>query len=313
MRSAILFAAVFSSLALCAGDDAADLTFRFNSASLVRYSWTMTNANVTEGRDQGRPFKFTNDTTFATTMELKGLLLKRDGIPLAVKYYDASYTEKKAIDQSSIEVQASAKKMKVTENGKVIVDSENDIGLDKVNDMRERFKSIEATEVRMVLDNTGKPIDAQGDVAIVNALKGNGAQGLFPILAGKTVKVGESWEESFEMPQLGEFKLAQPAVIKSKMTFVRWEEKNGEKLARIEVATAWANDELKGENGAGLLVEITKKEGGGAGWCHFDPKTGLFVDGELAMVMKYHLQGERGGEAVGLDITGNTRYVFSRK
>jgi hypothetical protein len=178
--------------------------------------------------------------------------------------------------------------------------------------MRERFRTIEATEVRLVLDNAGKPIDAQGDQNIVNAMKGSGAQGLFPILAGKTVKVGESWEDSFEMPQLGEFRLAQPAVIKSKMTFVKWEEKDGIKLARIETASTWANAELKGENGAGLLVEITKKEGSGAGWCLFDPIVGQFVDGELGMVMKYHIQGERGGEAVGLDVSGKTRYVFTR-
>lgn len=305
----ILFCLVASNRAA----DDANLTFRLGPTEQVTYSWTMQTLNETEGREKGRLFKLSTDSSFSMSMQLKGLVLKRDGVPVAVKLQDVSYTDKKAVDQSKVELYASSRKFKVIEDGKVSVDSENDIGLDKVNDYRERFRQIEAGEVRLVLDAAGKPIDASGDAGIVNALKGGGAQGIFPILAGKAVKVGESWEDSFEISMLGDFKLSTPALIKSKMTFSKWEEKDGVKLARIDVVNNWENGELRGENGQGLLVEITKTDGTGTGWCLFDPAKGQFVEGDLTMVMKYHLQGERAGQAVGLDVNGRTRYTFKRQ
>lgn len=311
MRLCVALALIVCAFAVRSGDDA-NLTFRFPPTDQVTYSWTMQTLNETEGREKGRAFKLSTDSGFTMNMQLKGLLLKRDGVPVAVKLQDVSYTDKKSVDQSKVELYASSRKFKIIEDGKVSVDSENDIGLDKVNDYRERFRAIEAGEVRLILDAAGKPIDATGDAAIVAALKGGGAQGIFPILAGKTVKIGESWEDSFEISMLGDFKLATPAQIKSKMTFAKWEEKDGVKLARIEVTNNWENGELRGENTQGLLVEIAKTDGTGTGWCLFDPAKGQFVEGDMTMVMKYHIQGERAGQAVGLDVNGRTRYMFSR-
>jgi hypothetical protein len=152
----------------------------------------------------------------------------------------------------------------------------------------------------------------QGESALVETIK-NQAQAIFPILAGKEVKVGESWQDELKMPNLGDFKLAKPAVVRSKMTFAKWEVKDGRRLAQIELASAWEKQDLKGENTEGLLVEITKVNGCSTGTCLFDPATGQFVEGAIDVVIQYRIDGERDGQATGLDVSGKTAFKFTRK
>jgi len=123
--------------------------------------------------------------------------------------------------------------------------------------------------------------------------------------------VGESWESSFSMAKLGEFRLAKPAVVRPKMTFSKWVVKDGKDLAQIELQSVLETRELKGENDSRTLVEFTQFDRRGAGTCLLDPATGRFVEGAFEIASKYHLDGEREGQTMGLDVAGKTRYTFT--
>jgi hypothetical protein len=318
LAAILLLAAVVGPVGAMAGEAAgaaANLSFRLTPEQLLEYRWTIETHNVSEGREKGRAFKLTDDSIFEMTMALKGLLLKREGTPVGVHLRDTSYKNSKSIDQSRIDMEVTSRSMKVIQDGKTVVDSDNDIGLDRVNDLRERYKTLESNEVRLVLDPTGKPLDATGDANIVAALKSGGAQGLFPPLAGKAVEVGGTWKSTLEIPQLGEFRLAKPVEIVSQMTFTGWEEKAGVKLARILIESSWENATVHGESNKGMLAEITRtgeaKSGGGS--CLFDPASGHFVEGGVTMNIQYHIEGEQNKEAVGLDVTTRSSYTFKKK
>jgi hypothetical protein len=305
--------ALLSGVLAAADDDPADLRLRLPFSEVARYAWTISSVTESKGREMGKPFTLTSDSTFAMTLVLKGLPRKGDTIPVSVRLQEVSIRDKKAISaESSVELFASKSRVKCTENGKVVVDSDNDIGLDRMADFQQPIKQMETAEIRSVLDAAGRQSDIQGDAELVDTVKSS-SHSIFPILAGKPVKPGESWEDSFEIPQLEKFKLARPAVVRSKMTFVKWQEKDGQRLAYIEVVSAWEKQDLRGENAAGMLVEITKVDGRTAGTCLFDPATGRFVEGSIEVTQKYRIDGERDGQAAGLDVSGKTTFAFALK
>jgi hypothetical protein len=124
------------------------------------------------------------------------------------------------------------------------------------------------------------------------------------------MRVGESWEDNQSLPSIGVFKLASPAIVRSKATFIGFEEKGGRHLARIEVVTKWDPTPLKGENEDKLLVEITRVQGSGTGVCWFDPESGELAEGSIESTSVYRLDGTKDGQSMGLDVSAKTGYGF---
>ena len=296
-----------------AEDDSAELKLKIGPSELLRYNWVINSVTDSTGKDQGRAFKLTSDSGSNMTLLLRGQPGRRDkdSMTVSIRVKDQVYTDKRSVDASISEMYVSKTRVKCTDNGKVVIDSDNDIGLDRLGNYQEHFKNQENAEMRVELDAAGRQSDVQGDPTIVDSIKASGAQGIFPILPAKSVKVGESWEDSFSMPKIGEFKLARAAVVKSKMTFVKWETKDGRKLAHIDVASSWDNQDLRGENATGMLVEITRVDGRGSGNCLFDPATGHFVEGNLSFAIFYRIDGEHKGQSTGLEVSGKTRLMYS--
>ncbi|HYF51506.1 MAG TPA: hypothetical protein VEJ63_18980 [Planctomycetota bacterium] len=306
-----------------AEDDAANLRMKLNNGESVRYDWSIQSTSQSKGRELGKAFTLSNDKKVGMTVSLRGLArAKNDTIPIAMRINDWTLHEKNSITgtspdgkpdpESTTEVILDKKRVKAIENGTVRIDSDNDVGLDKVEALREYVKGIENTELRVTLDPAGRQSEMSGDSPLVEQLKTT-TQGIFPILAGKEMKPGESWEDTLKIPKLGVFRLAKPAVVRSKMTFVKWVEKDGRKLASIDMVSAWEKADLRGENDNGLLVEISKVEGLSAGTCLFDPNDGQFTEGTINVTMNYRIDGEKDGQATGLDVTGKTLFTFTRK
>jgi len=300
-------------LSLFAGEsDKADLRLKFGPQDKLNYVWSINSISDSHGKEKGRAFTLSADSTFGMTLAITVLPgRKGDLVPVSVRMRDQTYADKRSIEDSKTDLYIAKGKMKYSENGKVVIDSDNDIGLDRFAEYQEQFKNSENAEMRVTLDPAGRQSDVQGDPAIVESIRNSGAQGIFPILAGKEVAPGESWEDQYEMPKLGDFKLARPALVKSRTTFSKWEMRDGKRFALLDIGWKWDSQELKGENSEGLLVEITRIDGKGAGTCLFDPETGRYVEGTLMFAMKYRIDGEKDGQSSGLDVSGKTRFSFT--
>jgi len=321
----ILLAALFA-VPFCAAEeasDAASLRMKLSNGDSARYDWSIQSTTVSKGREIGKAFALTNTKLVTMLVTLRGLPRpKNENIPVALRIADWSINEKNSIvgtgddgkeeKASSTEVLLEKKRVKAVQNGEVKIDSDNDIGLDQVESLRDYVKSIESTELRLTLDPAGRQSDLSGDSPMIEQLKTT-TQGIFPILAGKDVKLGESWDDTLTMQKLGAFRLARPATVKSRMTFVKWTDKNGRKLASIDMVSAWDKADLRGENDNGLLVEITKVNGLSAGTCLFDPQEGQFVEGTINVTVAYRIDGEKDGQATGLEVSGKTLFTFTRK
>lgn|GEM_PF-2041004 len=326
-RLLIAAALLLPCLGIAGEGEAADLRMRIASTDLLRYAWTIHSASDSTGRERGRAFKLTSDSTCGMNLTLRGMPKVKDGMTVAMKISDLNYADKRRIgadkepaagadpkkDSSSTDLFLSRTRVKYSENGVVKVDSDNDIGLDKLSGYQEHIRTMESGELRMIMDEFGHQLDLQGDPGLLDTIRNGGATGIFPILAGRSVKPGESWEESFSMPKMGDFKLAKPAVIKAKMTFLKWEKKGQRNVAQIEISTAWEQRDLKGENESGMLVEISRVDGRGSGTCLFDPAQGKFIEGNVTTSVSYRIDGEFEGQTTGLEVTGKTRFSFTSR
>ncbi|HYG75790.1 MAG TPA: hypothetical protein VEK08_12365 [Planctomycetota bacterium] len=304
--------AICSAFVLCAAEpDTADLRMKFAPNDTLLYDWTINAVSDSTGKEKEKNFTLAADSTFTMTLVLKAMNIRaKDGTPVLIKVKDQTYHDKRSVENSKTDLFVAKGKMKYVENDKVVIDSDNDIGLDKFQAYQQQLKNIENAEMRATLDAAGRQSDVQGEPSLVDAIKNGGAQGIFPILAGREVKLGESWEDSFAMAKIAEFHLARPAQVRSKMTFSKWEEKNGRRLALIDMLTVWDSKDLKGENDDGMLVEITRVDGRGAGTCLFDPDSGRFVEGSITFNLRYRIDGEKDGQKSGLDVNGKTRFSF---
>lgn len=318
MRSIPALVAVLSFVAAAGEAEFADLRVRLAAGEVLRYACTTNATSDCSGREQGKPFTLRSDSTFGSIMVLKGLAAARPSpgeaqkgsIPLSLRLEKLSVVDKRSVDDSSIEVQMTSGKFKCIENGKVTADSENDIGVEKMAGYQERIKAMESAEVKLSMDAVGHQGSATGDPVLLETIQSNGAHGLFIILAGREVRPGESWDEHFTVPRLGEVKLTKPINVNSKMTFSRWVEREGKKFAEIEMVSAWENEIIRGEGNGGLLAEISHIDGRSAGTCLFDPATGHYIEGTMLQTVKYHMDGEREGQTTGLDVSGKTNFTF---
>jgi hypothetical protein len=64
-------------------------------------------------------------------------LAKTEGGRVALRIQDMVYTDKRAIDGAKTELAVARGKIRYIENGTVVVDSENDIGLDRLVDYQQ--------------------------------------------------------------------------------------------------------------------------------------------------------------------------------
>ena len=314
MRCRVFIAVVLAVLPAVshAGDenDPADLRLRIAPNETLKYVWTINSASESRGQEKGKSFTLTSDSASGMTLIMKGMPMKHDPQPLSIRFQNFSWREKRAIGESVVDATVSRGHMKCIENGKLTVDSDNDVGLDRIKEYEQHIKRMEEGEIRTTLDAAGLPGEIQGDTAMAETLKNGGAHGIFPILAGKELKSGESWEDSFNISEMGEFKLARPAVVRAKMTFSKWETKDGKRLARIDLTSAWDSQELRGENPDGMLAKIINVDCHGTGTCLFDPATGHYVDGSVTYSSRYRIEGESNGQSAGLDVTGKSKFTF---
>jgi hypothetical protein len=309
----IATAIAFQPCGRAAEADGADLRLKLKNAETMHYAWTITSHSVSNGREQGKPFTLGADFVLSMTLQLKGLAAKGESTPVSIRLQNINYTRKQSIGDDKTDLVVSREKVRYSENGKVLVDSENDIGHDYINQFLDDIKVLESGEAHSLIDGSGRQTLMEGDSALVEMFRSGGAHAIFPLLAGKSVTPGESWEDTFELPKIGEFKLAKPAVIRSKMTFARWELKNGRKLAQIEMASAMEHADLKGENPKGMLAEISHVNDMITGTCLFDPATGRFVEGSISNDVKYHIDGEQDQQRTGLDVAGKSTISFALK
>jgi hypothetical protein len=62
-----------------------------------------------------------------------------------------------------------------------------------------------------------------------------------------------------------------------------------------------------------MLVEISGVDSRMIGSCHFDPASGRFADYKVIGETKYHMDGEKDGQRMGLDVTGKSEFSFIEK
>ena len=298
-----------------AGEDetAADLRLRIRPHDNLRYAWTVSMDREVKGQEKGKEFTLNSNNTVAMTMLLKGQLARAAGTPVTVRLQDLVLTEKHVMGpDNNLELYVSRGKVKYVENGKVVIDSEKDIGTERLGPYQEKITTAEARELTIVVDPTGRSGEIEGDPSMVEMIR-NGGAGIFPLLAGKAVKPGESWSDTISMPKLGEFKLARPAVVRNKVTFRKWELKGQQHLALLDIASTWDKQDLSGENDKSLLVKVTHVDGHSTGTCWFDPATGHFVEGTLDVSVRYRMDGEQQGQTVGMETAITNHITFSAK
>lgn len=323
MRYVLL--SIISTLAVCTSsfseESEADLRLRIKTGESLSYACTMNASTVSTGRVLGKPFTRTTENNSSHTCMLKGLAAKPEGVPISIRLKDITHYGKEAFGtdgeagtETSAEVTISREKVKAIENGKVVVDSENDIGMDQIGPLQQQLKLLENSEARMIVDATGHQGELQGDALLVDAIREGGVSRVFPVLPGKPIKAGESWEDSFNLPKISTFKLAKAAIVRSKLTFNKWETVDGKRLALIDIVCAWDHQELKGENEkSGMLVEISGIDSKFTGSSHFDPEAGHFIDLKLTGSTKYHIDSQQDDQTMGLDVTAKSAFSFVEK
>lgn len=291
----------------------ADLSFKLAPDRTARYVWTTTSNTETSGRERGEAFSFKADLSIVMNVVFKGLAPKGPGMRLGLRIENYAYNDKKTMGAEVGEIQASRGKIKVIQNGKTVVDSDNDISVEDVKEFQKSLKSIEDGQMIVTLEPNGKEVgEAAGESTVIDTIKATGAEGMMRLLPGRDLTPGQTWEDSQSMPSIATFKLAKPLVVRSTSTFAGWETKDGKRVARIDIKTIWDPAELKGENGEGMLVEVSHVQGVGAGTALFDPASGQFVEGLLEATSRYRIDGKKDGLSTGLDVISKTKFTFKQ-
>ena len=316
----VLCTALFLSLVAASGintlaaeADSADLSFKLTPDQSVKYQWSTVSNTETSGKERGEAFTFKADLTIVMNTILKGLAPKGPGMRIGIRIENYAYNDKKSLGNDIGEIQASKGKIKVLQNGKAVVDSDNDIGLADVKSFQQTLKSVEEGQMETILEPNGKAVsDPVGETAVIDTIKATGVEGILRLLPGRVLKPGDTWEDSQSVATIATFKLAKPVVVRSTSTFAGWETRDGKKVVRVDVKSVWDPADLKGDNGEGLLVEITHVQGVGVGTCLFDPSTGQYLDGLIEATSHYRIDGKKDGQSTGLDVVGKSKFTFKQ-
>ena len=306
---------LLSPAAVSAGEaepELAPLAMKLDAGKVLKYAWTITSSQASKGQELGNAVDLKTEKSQRMSLFLQGEKAPQLGaIQLLLRFRDLSFEEtSESPGPLKTSLKVDNRRIYETENEKVIIDSMNDIGLDKITDYQLKLRGMEVTAVRLILDAMGKQQKVEGEKALVDAVHGGNAQSLFPVLANRRVAPGESWDDRFDAPTMGDLKLDEPARMNSRIRFAKWVEQGGKKLAQLELISAWESRDLKGKNQQNLNVLITKLDGRGVGTCLFDPAESKFVDGEMTFFIKYHIHGARDEGSTDLDVDGKTRFTF---
>lgn len=315
-----LFTCILCTLLLSAGaarageGEAADLRLRLAKDAQIRYAWDIEYGTQSKGTERGKPLDLRVDKDLKLNVRLQGIAPPSQApIGASLRFDRFELEEKRKVGEAlQSRLRVDRRQIFLEENGKVQIDSLNDIGLEKITDYQRNLRGLERHEVHLGFETTGKQAHVAGDTQLVETLYGHSSQGLFPVLAGQEVKPGEGWTDAFGIPMLGELKLDQPAKVTSRLKFAGWIKKDGKALALVDVVSFWESTDLSGRDEAGLEVTITRLDGMGAGTCTFDPATGVFEEGTMTFQLKYRLEGRREGEKTELEVEGKSRTKFKR-
>lgn len=294
-------------------EEKADLRIQFPAEKVTRLRWSQNTASTRKGSLKDRPFVLETERRVAITMTLTGMRPEAgETSALEMRCGDMfSHNIQRIGDEAKSEVLIEGARLTAKENDKVTIDSENDVGLDKIPNWIEQVRQMENARARISLDAAGRTLKIDGDKTVLDQVKGGAAQNLFPLLAGKEVSVGESWEDAQEVSKLDKLALTRPVNIRSVLTFKRWVEKNERRMAEIHLQTVWGSDKLQGTTPEGLKINLDKVRGLGWGICFFDPQEGLFYDGKIDFTLDYELNAVKpDGETENLTVSERTVTMF---
>lgn len=322
LSSAMLGMAVFTfaglglSSAWSADDDSADLRLRLPKDSTLRYKWSIDFSSDSKGKELGKDLDLEVKKTIGMTVVLwatqpKGT--RRAGETDAfMKFQGLNLLEtRKAGKDTKTLLKVGRHNILYKENEKTLIDSESDIGLEQITDYQRNLRNLEKGQLRMTIDKAGRLTRSSGNRSLVESLHGGNANSTFPILAGRSVKPRETWDERFQLTTLGEVQLDEPVSVLTRVRFAEWKKRKGRRLALLEVVSAWETRELSGKDNNGLSVDLTELESLGTGFCTFDPEIGCFVDGRMSYQSKYKIEGAKDGETTRLDVKNKTDFTFT--
>jgi hypothetical protein len=295
------------------GAEPADLRLRLAPGQAQRYAWTLDAVSDSKGQELGKPLNLHTDKTIRMAAVILGEAPPKGekGLAALLRFEDLSIQENRRIGEASKSVlQLDNQTILVKENERVLIDSRNDIGLDKLSAYQRGLRGLQRSAARVFFDDAGRQTRVEGDRILLDTAHGGHTQGLFPALSGESSRPGASWDGSFELPALAEVKLDRPATVRTRATFAQWDVVDGRRLAMLDVLAAWESRDLQGRDESGLSVSITRLEAQGGGVYHFDPQEGRFVQGTMKFQLKYHLQGKRENDVTDLDVSGRARVSF---
>jgi hypothetical protein len=313
LLSALLVAGLAFVLPAAEEQRPALLQIRVKPGETYRYLWALDSASNSTGMEREKPLKLHVDKSIRVNVVLSGEESPRneDALSALLRFEGLALKENRRIgDASSSTVQIDRQNIVYTENNRVLVDSRNDIGMEKITAHQKALRFLEKNVARIIFDNASKQTRVEGDRLLLDTAHGGNSRGLFPQISGRETKVGESWGGSFEIPSLAEVELERPVTVRTKATFAKWHTLEGRQLAMLDILSSWDGRDLQGKDTEGLSVTLTGVEGNGAGVYLFDPETGRFITGNMAFQIRYHLEGEREGEKTALDVNGQSRFNF---
>jgi hypothetical protein len=302
------------SAAAAENPETADLRLRLPAGETLRYAWTLDAVSNSKGQEFNKPLDLHLDKSIRMTAVVLGEAPPRGekGLAAVLRFEDVGIQENRRIgDASRSSLQLDKQSIVFKDNDRVVIDSRNDVGLDKLTEYQRSLRALQRSAVRLFFDSAGRQTRVEGDRLLLSTVHGGHSQGLFPTLSGESSKLGASWDGRFELPALAELKLTTPASVRTRATFAKWEQYEGRRVALLDVLAAWDSHDLEGTDEGGLSVAITRLEAQGAGVYFFDPQQGRFMKGTMTFQMKYHLQGKRENDMTELDVTGRARVNFS--
>lgn len=291
----------------------AELRLKLPPGQTLRYAWALETLHESKGQERGKPLELRVARSIRMTVVLTCEAAPADepGLAALMRFENLSLQESRTFGEALRSVlRVDRQNIQYTENNRVLIDSRNDVGLEKISAYQRGLRGLERSAARLRLDFTGRQTRVEGDRLLLDVAHGGNAAGLFPVLPGTTTSPGVSWDGRFEIPALADLKLDKPAGVQTRTTFAKWDQRGGKPVALLDMLAAWDGQTLQGRDATGLTVRITRLEGQGGGVYLFDPDAGRFVEGAMTFRLAYHLDGTRENESTALDVTGRGRFSF---
>lgn len=291
----------------------AELRLQLAAGQTLRYGWAIESASDSKGQELGKPLDLRTQRSMRMAVVLEGAQPPQGetGLAAALRFENVALQENRIIGDAARSVlRVDRQDIQFTENNRVLIDTRNDVGVEKISPYQRALRGLERSAARLLLDAAGRQTRVEGDRLLLEAAHAGQAAGLFPALAGAAAKPGAAWEGQFEIPSLADVRLERPALVRTRTTFAKWDRRDGRDVVLLDMLAAWESRDLEGRDAAGLTVRLTRLEGQGAGSYSFDPRAGCFVEGVMTFRLRYRLEGERQAESTALDVSGRGRFSF---